>query len=111
MIDYPNSTKAKKYYLCLSFEHGYKTPAAKVAEPEGGTAAAKFDVSGFLRATIAPSIHLSRLWQRQQHDVPLCGAFPWRVWCFKRRENVWFRIKHLDEDFRSSCCLYLLQFL
>ncbi|CAN0332920.1 unnamed protein product [Ectocarpus sp. 8 AP-2014] len=43
VIDYPNSTKAKKYYLCLSFEHGYKTPAAKVAEPEGGAAAAKFD--------------------------------------------------------------------
>lgn len=43
MVDYPNSTKAKKYYLCLSFEHGYKTPAPKVAE--GGGAAAKFDVS------------------------------------------------------------------
>ncbi len=45
MVDYPNSTKAKKYYLCLSFEHGYKTPAAKVDEPQGGAAAAKFDVS------------------------------------------------------------------
>lgn len=49
MVDYPNSTKAKKYYLCLSFEHGYKTPAAKVAEQEGGAAAAKFDVSSMLR--------------------------------------------------------------
>ena len=43
MVDYPNSTKAKKYYLCLSFEHGYKTPEPKVAEQAG--AAAKFDVS------------------------------------------------------------------
>lgn len=50
VIDYPNSTKAKKYYLCLSFEHGYKTPAAKVAEPQGGAAAAKFDVSGYLES-------------------------------------------------------------
>lgn len=57
VIDYPNSTKAKKYYLCLSFEHGYKTPAAKVDEPQGGAAAAKFDVSGYSRATIAPSTH------------------------------------------------------
>lgn len=45
VVDYPNSTKAKKYYLCLSFEHGYKAPAAKVAEQQGGAAAAKFDVS------------------------------------------------------------------
>lgn len=45
VVDYPNSTKAKKYYLCLSFEHGYKTPAPKVAEQAGGAAAAKFDVS------------------------------------------------------------------
>ena len=43
VVDYPNSTKAKKYYLCLSFEHGYKTPEPKVAEQAGG--AAKFDVS------------------------------------------------------------------
>lgn len=48
MVDYPNSTKAKKYYLCLSFEHGYKAPAAKVAEQPGGAAAAKFDVSSLL---------------------------------------------------------------
>lgn len=45
VVDYPNSTKAKKYYLCLSFEHGYKTPAPKVAEQPGGAATAKFDVS------------------------------------------------------------------
>ncbi|CAN0369531.1 unnamed protein product, partial [Laminaria digitata] len=41
VVDYPNSTKAKKYYLCLSFEHGYKTPEPKVAEQAG--AAAKFN--------------------------------------------------------------------
>eukprot|EP01038_Epipyxis_sp_PR26KG_P013463 gene13463-18059_t len=28
VIDYPNSTKAKKYYLCLSFERSYKVPQA-----------------------------------------------------------------------------------
>ena len=28
VIDYPNSTKAKKYYLCLSFERSYKVPNA-----------------------------------------------------------------------------------
>lgn len=29
VVDYPNSTKAKKYYLCLSFERSYKVPTAK----------------------------------------------------------------------------------
>ena len=28
LVDYPNSTKAKKYYLCLSFERSYKVPTA-----------------------------------------------------------------------------------
>lgn len=48
VVDYPNSTKAKKYYLCLSFEHGYKTPMPKVVEQQGGAAAAKFDVSSLV---------------------------------------------------------------
>ncbi|CAN0433826.1 unnamed protein product, partial [Ascophyllum nodosum] len=42
VIDYPNSAKAKKYYLCLSFERGYKTPEPRVAEQTGG-ATARFD--------------------------------------------------------------------
>jgi 18S rRNA (guanine1575-N7)-methyltransferase len=28
VVDYPNSAKAKKYYLCLSFERTYQVPAA-----------------------------------------------------------------------------------
>lgn len=28
VVDYPNSTKAKKYYLCLSFERAYTVPAS-----------------------------------------------------------------------------------
>lgn len=28
VVDYPNSTKAKKYYLCLSFERSYRVPTA-----------------------------------------------------------------------------------
>ncbi len=28
LVDYPNSSKAKKYYLCLSFERTYQVPAA-----------------------------------------------------------------------------------
>jgi 18S rRNA (guanine1575-N7)-methyltransferase len=28
VVDYPNSTKAKKFYLCLSFERTYKLPQA-----------------------------------------------------------------------------------
>jgi 18S rRNA (guanine1575-N7)-methyltransferase len=28
VVDYPNSTKAKKYYLCLSFERTYTVPTA-----------------------------------------------------------------------------------
>ncbi|CAM9552111.1 unnamed protein product [Discosporangium mesarthrocarpum] len=38
VVDYPNSTKAKKHYLCLSFEHGYKAPSPLV--DAGGTATA-----------------------------------------------------------------------
>ena len=29
LVDYPNSTKAKKYYLCLSFERSYRMPKAR----------------------------------------------------------------------------------
>lgn len=37
VIDYPNSSKAKKYYLCLSFERTYKLPSAMgAAGPEVG---------------------------------------------------------------------------
>ncbi|CAM9135354.1 unnamed protein product [Choristocarpus tenellus] len=32
VVDYPNSAKAKKHYLCLSFEHNYKTPKPLTAE-------------------------------------------------------------------------------
>lgn len=28
VVDYPNSSKAKKYYLCLSFERSYRVPTA-----------------------------------------------------------------------------------
>ena len=31
VVDYPNSSKSKKMYLCLSFERTYKMPAAKSA--------------------------------------------------------------------------------
>lgn len=30
VVDYPNSTKAKKYYLCLSFERGYQVPTSLI---------------------------------------------------------------------------------
>ncbi len=30
VVDYPNSTKAKKYYLVLSFDKTYKAPKGKV---------------------------------------------------------------------------------
>ena len=36
VIDYPNSSKAKKYYLCLSFERSYRVPTALSHEGEGG---------------------------------------------------------------------------
>ena len=31
VVDYPNSSKAKKYYLCLSFERSYRVPSALMA--------------------------------------------------------------------------------
>jgi 18S rRNA (guanine1575-N7)-methyltransferase len=36
VVDYPNSSKAKKYYLCLGFDHGYKAPAGRTAEEGAG---------------------------------------------------------------------------
>jgi 18S rRNA (guanine1575-N7)-methyltransferase len=37
VVDFPNSSKAKKYYLCLSFERTYKLPGAMGTGPaEGG---------------------------------------------------------------------------
>lgn len=36
VIDYPNSSKAKKYYLCLSFERSYSLPSARGTEGENG---------------------------------------------------------------------------
>ena len=35
VVDYPNSSKAKKYYLCLGFDHGYTAPAPIMAAPDG----------------------------------------------------------------------------
>lgn len=43
VVDYPNSSKAKKYYLCLGFEHGYKAPTALGTEGAGGVSAAGRD--------------------------------------------------------------------
>lgn len=36
VIDYPNSSKAKKYYLCLSFERSYKVPEAQGLNVQDG---------------------------------------------------------------------------
>lgn len=36
VIDFPNSSKAKKYYLCLSFERSYRVPAALTEENRSG---------------------------------------------------------------------------
>lgn len=47
-MDYPNSTKAKKYYLCLSFEQGYKTPTPRLGDGSDG-GVTKLDVSVLLR--------------------------------------------------------------
>lgn len=35
VVDYPNSSKAKKYYLCLSFERTYRVPTALGTETNG----------------------------------------------------------------------------
>jgi 18S rRNA (guanine1575-N7)-methyltransferase len=32
VVDYPNSTKAKKVYLCLSFERSYQVPRGLINE-------------------------------------------------------------------------------
>jgi 18S rRNA (guanine1575-N7)-methyltransferase len=39
VIDYPNSSKAKKYYLCLSFERSYQVPKALGTDGEEGVEA------------------------------------------------------------------------
>lgn len=36
VVDYPHSSKAKKYYLCLSFEHSYRAPTGLLGDGTGG---------------------------------------------------------------------------
>ncbi len=36
VVDYPNSTKAKKHYLVLSFDKTYKAPKGRVVDAGGG---------------------------------------------------------------------------
>ena len=38
VVDYPNSTKAKKHYLVLSFERAYKAPPGLLTGSDGSTA-------------------------------------------------------------------------
>lgn len=44
VIDYPNSAKAKKYYLCLSFERSYQVPTALTGEEHEGIQVAPIHV-------------------------------------------------------------------
>ncbi len=46
VVDYPNSSKAKKYYLCLSFERSYTVPTAMVNGSVGNTSSTVSVVSG-----------------------------------------------------------------
>ena len=47
VVDYPNSSKAKKYYLCLSFERTYRIPTALgTAAAAGGAKASAAGGSG-----------------------------------------------------------------
>jgi len=41
VIDYPNSTKVKKYYLCLSFERSYRVPTALGTDESTGVSATR----------------------------------------------------------------------
>lgn len=36
VVDFPNSSKAKKYYLVLGFDHGFRTPEPLAAEGVAG---------------------------------------------------------------------------
>lgn len=74
VVDYPNSTKAKKYYLCLSFEHGYKTPAPKVEEP--GEGVHMFQVSG---ARLPTNEYLAGLCRRILSAASIIFLFELRV--------------------------------
>lgn len=46
VIDYPNSSKAKKYYLCLSFERSYKVPTALGSGQTGSSSRSGVEVVG-----------------------------------------------------------------
>ena len=45
VVDYPNSSRAKKYYLCLSFERAYTVPKALGTEAGGVGAGNKQSVN------------------------------------------------------------------
>ncbi|KAJ1405518.1 S-adenosyl-L-methionine-dependent methyltransferase [Ochromonadaceae sp. CCMP2298] len=72
VVDYPNSSKAKKYYLCLSFERSYQVPTAMGT----GTAAGGegVQVVGRERSVVRRSCKPQRLapksaeWIKQKKD-------------------------------------------
>ena len=52
LVDYPNSTKAKKYYLCLSFERSYRMPKALgTGDTAAGAMNEKMNNSVFVRSS------------------------------------------------------------
>eukprot|EP01035_Chromulina_nebulosa_P062262 gene62262-85153_t len=46
VVDYPNSSKAKKFYLCLSFERSYTLPSARTDEQQEQQTTTGVDVLG-----------------------------------------------------------------
>jgi 18S rRNA (guanine1575-N7)-methyltransferase len=46
VVDYPNSTKAKKHYLVLSFERAYKAPPGLITGSDGSSTARTGVASG-----------------------------------------------------------------
>lgn len=64
VVDYPNSSKAKKYYLCLSFERSYTVPQARgLGESEG--------------VDVAPSMHKAKPRREKKGQRPKVKSIEW----------------------------------
>lgn len=91
VIDYPNSSKAKKYYLCLSFERSYKLPSALGTGVCTGSAASANSVTVVGRSSSSGSS--SSRSHRGERPLPKS-----REWIVKKKERQRKQGKEIKGD-------------
>mmetsp|Transcript_13338 Transcript_13338/g.18287 ORF Transcript_13338/g.18287 Transcript_13338/m.18287 type:complete len:292 (+) Transcript_13338:30-905(+) len=93
VIDYPNSSKAKKFYLCLSFERSYRLPSARL-DPSGVAADGATD-AGAVQVVNRDSSHSG---SRRREKPNRKAAFKSVEWVVQKKE----RQKKLGKTVKSD---------